>query len=115
MCALCGDGRAGPEIKPAEPPQSGLGSGTPSFSAKLQDWHSNQPVNGAISIPYGIIFPELFEKKKKEKKKDKFFDTFCIFFLKSCLWLLRFETLTVFAGVTTSLEGLALAPFHVQH
>ena len=70
-------------------------------------------MNGAISIPYGIIFPELFEKKKK--KKQKFFDTFCIFFLKSCLWLLRFETLTVFAGVPTSLEGLALAPSHVQH
>ena len=83
MCALCGDGRAGPEIKPAEPPQSGLGSGTPSFSAKLQDWHSNQPVNGAISIPYGIIFPELFEKKKKEKKKTNFLTLFVFFSLRA--------------------------------
>lgn len=62
---------------------------------------SGQPVNGAISIPYGIIFPELFEKKKKQLKK--FFDTFCIFFLKSCLWLLGCEVL--FSAGATGQDG----------
>ena len=39
---------------------------------ETQQWDKRQklqPVNGAISIPYRIIFPELFEKKKKKWQK----------------------------------------------
>ena len=48
---------------------------------ETQQWDKRQklqPVNGAISIPYRIVFPELFEKKKK--KMAKIFWHFLYFF-----------------------------------
>lgn len=104
-----------PKINPAHPTHchSGLHPGWLQFLSKAAGLGSRPACTRCYFYSLGIVFPELFEKKKKKTKN--FFDTFCIFFLKSGLWWLRFEVLTVLQGSHLPWKALERAPCPAQH